>query len=140
MAYEGQLLINATLSMNPCPICVDAGQQPAMSLDDWMVSDWGIPGSSTRFCEDDCHCALIPEAVVEEFPTIDERVRLRGEEGSEIRAIIDIGPSEQGLKEIMDKWNEDVGKLPPKIYTMPLLEVEPFLRELYAEWLIEGRG
>lgn len=130
---EDELLRNVVLSSNPCPICVDAAEQEPMTLKEWAASEWGLPGSSARYCEDDCHCLLIPEAVLPEFPAISEKAKLRGEEGSAIRATVELAPSEQGLKGIMDQWNENIGKLPPEIYKMDLYKVEAYLRKLYAE-------
>lgn len=128
-------LKNVTLSSKPCPICVDAGEQEPMTEAEWAASEWGLPGSSARYCDENCHCALVPEAVLSEFPAINAQVKLRGEEGTEVRAVVELAPSEEGLKEIMDKWNRDLGKLPPVIYDMELYDVEPYLRKLYAQTL-----
>jgi hypothetical protein len=128
---EGELLQNVVLSRNPCPICVDAnGQQ--MTYEEWADSEWGLPGSSARYCEDDCHCILVPVDAMEELPEISEQAKLRGEEGSELLSIIEITPSEQGLKEVMEEWNVKYGKLPPEIYDMDVFEVEAYLRKLMA--------
>jgi len=102
-----------------------------MTYDEWEASEWGLPGSSARYCQDDCHCLLIEAGVVDEFPAISEQAKLRGEEGTEIRAIIELSPAEEGLKDIMDRWNRDLGKLPPEIYSMDVMKVEAFLRKLY---------
>ncbi len=137
---DAELLQNIVLSRNPCPICLDAADQEPMTLEEWAESEWGLPGSSTRYCEDDCHCVLMPVALMDEFPAISERVHLRGEEGTDIRAIVEIGPAEAGLKEIMDKWNEDLGKIPEQFYHIKnLAKAETYLRELYAKWVAEGR-
>jgi hypothetical protein len=127
---EGELLQNVILSRNPCPICVDAANQKPMTYEEWAASEWGLPGSSARYCEDDCHCILVPVDMLGELPEIDKQIRLRGEEGSEIKSIIEITPSEQGLKEVMDEWNLKYGKLPPEIYDMDVFEVEAYLRKL----------
>ena len=127
-----QLLQNVVLSRNPCPICLDANGR-VMTYKQWAASKWGLPGSSARYCEDDCHCILVPKELVGEFPAINKQVRLRGEEGSEIKTIVDLSPAEEGLKEIMDLWNATLGKLPQEIYDMDVLEVEAYLRKLYAQ-------
>jgi hypothetical protein len=133
---EGELLQNVICSMNPCPICEDAAGQEPMTYDDWASSEYGLPGSSGRYCEDDCHCILVPVDAMDELPEISELVRLRGEEGTEIPSVIDISPSEQGLKEVMEEWNAKYGKLPPEIYDMDVFEVEPYLRKLIKK--LEG--
>lgn len=125
-------LQNVVLSHNPCPVCVDANGR-VMSYEEWASSEWGLPGTSARYCEDDCHCVLVPVEVLAEFPAISEKAALRGEEGSTIRATVDLSPAEDGLKDIMDTWNRDLGKLPPEIYKMPVMEVEAYLRRLYRE-------
>ena len=130
---EAELLRNVLLSSNPCPICILAGEEEPMTMEDWEASEYGLPGSSARYCEDDCHCILVPEGVVGEFPAVSERAKLRGEEGSTIRLTVEFAPSEQGLKEIMDLWNENLGRLPPEIYRMDVYEVEGYLRKLYAK-------
>jgi len=126
---EGELLQNVVLSRNPCPICIDAnGRQ--MPYEEWADSEWGLPGSSARYCEDDCHCVLVPVEAIDELPEISKLVKLRGEEGTEIRSVVDITPSEQGLKEVMEEWNAMGMKLPPEIYKMDLFKVEAYLRKL----------
>lgn len=129
-----ELLQNIVLSHNPCPICVDANGR-TMTLEEWVDSEWGLPGSDARYCSDDCHCVLVPVEVVSDFPAISDKVSLRGEEGTEIRAIVELSPSEEGLKDIMDAWNRDIGRLPQEIYRMPVMEIEAYLRKLYAEAL-----
>jgi len=132
------LLQNVILSSNPCPICVDAADQEPMTHDEWASSEWGLPGSSARYCEDDCHCILVPVDAMDKLPEISDLVKLRGEEGTEIRSVVDISPSEQGLKDIMEEWNAKYGKLPPEIYDMDVFEVETYLRKLIKER--EGGG
>ena len=136
---EGELLRNVVLSSNPCPICIAASEAEPMTMEEWEASEYGLPGSSARYCEDDCHCILVPEAVLSEFPAISELAKLRGEEGSDIRSTVELAPSEKGLKEIMDLWNENIGKLPKEIYKMNLYKAEAYLRALYAKW-ITGEG
>jgi len=129
---EGELLQNVICSMNPCPICLDAADEEPMTYDEWAGSEYGLPGSSGRYCEDDCHCILVPVDAMGELPEIDNLVKLRGEEGTEITSIVEIGPSEQGLKEAMEEWNRLYGKLPPEIYGMDVMQVEAYLRKLMA--------
>ena len=116
--------------MNPCPICLDAADQEPMSYSSWADSEWGLPGTDARYCSDDCHCVLVPVDALDELPEINNLVKLRGEEGAEIPSIVEIGPSEQGLKDVMEEWNRLYGKLPPEIYDMDAFEVEAYLRKL----------
>lgn len=129
---DKELLQNILLSSQPCPICVDAAAQEPMTLTEWAASEWGLPGTSARYCDELCHCILVPVEVMAEFPALNERVSLRGEEGTEIRAVVELAPSEEGLKEIMDLWNATLGRLPQEIYRMPVLEIEAYLRKKYA--------
>jgi hypothetical protein len=128
-----ELLANQILSTDPCPICQDAAAQDPMTYEDWANSEWGLPGSDARYCGDNCHCVLAPEDVLAEFPALDNLVALRGEEGSDIAAVIDITPNEKGLKDAMDEWNATRGKLPPEIYEMDVFEVEAYLRKLMGK-------
>jgi hypothetical protein len=136
---EAVLLRNVICSSNPCPICVDAAEQDPMTYEEWADSEWGLPGSSARYCEDDCHCILVPEDALDELPEISEMVRLRGEEGSELPSIVEIGPSEQGLKDVMEEWNANYGPLPPEIYDMGVFEVEAYLRKIIKKLGVSGR-
>ncbi len=106
-----------------------------MTYDEWASSEWGLPGSDGRYCADACHCVLMPPEIIPDFPEIDSRVKLRGEDGSEIGSIVDITPREEGLKDVMEYWNAHYGKLPPEIYSMDVFEVEAYLRKL-----IKARG
>lgn len=127
-----EILQNVVLSRNPCPICLDAnGRQ--MTYDEWAASEWGLPGSSVRYCEDDCHCILVPLEAMPHLPEISKQAALRGETGSELLQIVELGPEEEGLKEIMDLWNEEIGKLPDEIYDMDVYEVEAYLRQEYRK-------
>jgi len=130
---EGELLQNVICSMNPCPICIDAADQEPVTYEEWAGSEWGLPGSSARYCEDDCHCILVPVDAMGELPEISNLVKLRGEEGTEITSIVDISPSEQGLKEAMEEWNAMGMQLPPEIYDMDVMKVEAYLRKLMEE-------
>lgn len=130
---DAELLKNVLMSTDPCPICVDAADQEPMTYDDWADSEWGLPGSDARYCGDHCHCVLVPEDVLDEFPAISDLAVLRGETGSELKAIVDVGPREEGLKAVMDEWNASYGKLPDEIYDMELDEIEPYLRARMKE-------
>lgn len=126
-----ELFENAICSHKPCPSCVQAAQQAPMTFEDWQSSEYGLPGSSGRFCEDDCHCLLVPAGTVTEGDLGEGA--LRGDPDSDIGKIVDIGPNEQSLQELMDEWNQTRGKLPPAIYKMPLEDVIPFLRKLLGK-------
>ncbi len=130
-----ELLTNVILSSKPCPKCVEAAEQEPMTFAEWAASEWGLPGSDGRYCGGFCHCVLAPRDVIDEFPEISKQVKLRGEEGSEIGSVVDIGPAEKGLKEVMEYWNANYGKLPPEIYDMNVFVVEGYLRKL-----IKARG
>ncbi len=140
MALQGVPLQNQLLSTNPCPKCVEASDQEPMTLEEWAASVWGLPGSEGRYCGDFCHCVLAPADVLAEFPELDLNVKLRGEDGSEIGAVVDIGPAEEGLKDAMDEWNRTRGKLPKEIYDMPLDEIEGYLRKLMKGGAKAGGG
>ena len=129
---------NVLASTNPCPACVEASEQSPMTLDEWRASEWGLPGSSGRYCEDDCHCILIPEELLPEFPQLAEGgPKLRGEPGSDIRAIVEIGPNEEKLKLLMEIFNENIGKLPKDIYSLPIDEVISLLEKIFQQNGIE---
>lgn len=124
-------LQNVVLSTRSCPICVDANGR-IMTYEEWADSEWGLPGSDARYCSDACHCILVPVDALAGLPEISKQVALRGEKGSEIQAVVDIFPKEQGLKEIMDEWNAEIGKLPQEIYDMEVMKVEAYLRKKYT--------
>ena len=126
-------LENQILSTNPCPSCEEAADQEPMDYESWASSEFGLPGSDARYCGDHCHCLLLPVGLIDEFPALDDLVKLRGDEGSDISAIIDILPDEKALSDAMDEWNAQYGKLPPEIYDMELDEILPYLRKLMAE-------
>jgi hypothetical protein len=134
-----ELLRNVALSSNICPTCLDAAQQEPMTYEEWANSEWGLPGSDARYCAEACHCVLMPDDIIDQFPAINDKVKLRGDEGSDIRGSVELAPSEHSLKEIMDQWNEEIGTLPKEIYGMPVGEVEAYLRKLYGEWLVGKR-
>jgi hypothetical protein len=124
-------LTNVVLSHNPCPDCV-ACNGKSMTFEEWEDSEWGLPGSSGRVCEDDCHCVLVPNESLADLPAIGEKVKLRGDEDTDIRKIVDIGPNEENLKFLMDKWKELTGgrKLPPEIYKMSFKDIEKYLLKM----------
>lgn len=130
------LLQNVILSSGPCPICEDAANQDPMTYDDWASSEWGLPGTSARYCDSNCHCLLVPVDAIGELPEISKLVKLRGEEGTEIGSVVDISPSEQGLKEVMEEWNAMGMQLPSEIYSMDVMKVEAYLRNLIRK--LEG--
>ena len=116
------------LSSNVCPSCEEAsGQQ--MTLDEWQSSSWGVPGSSGRYCEADCHCILVPVEMLPELPVIGAQTLLRGDKDTDILAMVDIHPNEQALKDLMDEWNKLKGKLPPEIYAMPVDDILAYLQQ-----------
>lgn len=120
---------NVVLSSNPCPDCVKANGV-TMTMKDWKNSEFGIPGSDKRVCDGHCHCILVPVEMMKELPAIDKRVKLRGDEITDIGKTVDIYPNEIRLKELMDEYNLKIGKLPSEIYEMPLDKVIPYLEEL----------
>ncbi|HDR68001.1 MAG TPA: hypothetical protein ENN61_03000 [Bacteroidaceae bacterium] len=61
---------------------------------------------------------LVPENILPELPWIGKRVKLRGDENTDIKPVIEIGPNEMELKILMEKWNKHIGKLPKQIYSM----------------------
>lgn len=124
--------INLILSSNPCPKCLEAAAQDSMTIEEWKASEWGLPGSSGRYCEDDCHCLLVPAGVAIPEPLFGKE-KLRGEEKTDIKKAIEFGSAELELKELMDRWNMLYGKLPPEIYKMPVDKVADYLRALLAQ-------
>lgn len=123
---------NVVLSSNPCPDCKRANGM-TMTMPEWKTSVFGIPGSDKRVCDGHCHCVFVPEDMMKEFPEIDKRTLLRGDELTDIGKTVDIYPNELRLKELMDEYNFRIGKLPPEIYDMPLNEVADYLAKLLAE-------
>src|SRR4030042_4868519 len=122
-----ELLRNVTLSSSVCPSCREAADSEDKTLAEWKRSKWGLPGSSARYCDKDCHCILFPVDRLEDFPAIGSDVRLRGDDNTEIRKNIDIPPPEEDLAALMDEWNAKYGKLPPEIYDMPIDDAAAFL-------------
>jgi len=127
------VLQNVVLSSKPCPDCAAAnGEQ--MTFKEWEESEFGLPGSSGRICEDDCHCILVPVDQIDGLPEIGEQIKLRGDKDSDIGSAVDIGPNEASLKEAMDEWQRLTDqKLPPEIYKMDFEEVEIYLRKKISQ-------
>jgi len=120
---------NVVLSSNPCPDCRRANGK-TMTMPEWKKSEYGIPGSDKRICDGNCHCVLVPEELMEEFPEIDKKSKLRGDIDTDIGKTVDIYPNELRLKRLMDKYNRQIGKLPPEIYDMPLDKIADYLDDL----------
>jgi len=123
-----QLLDNVILSLNPCPQCIDAAGAGSMTYQEWGSSSYGLPGSSGRYCEDDCHCILLPVAMKKEFPEIGKRILLRGDKDSGIPRVVVIGEGEMELIALMERWNAEIGVLPKDIYRMTVLDALAFLK------------
>lgn len=47
------------------------------------------------------------------------KVLLRGDKGSDIGKIIDVGPNEALLSNLMDRYNSEIGVLPNEFYATP---------------------
>lgn len=120
---------NVVLSSNPCPDCKRANGV-TMTMAEWKKSEYGIPGSDKRICDGNCHCVLVPEELMDEFPEIDKRTKLRGDIDTDIGKTVDIYPNETRLQELMDQYNATIGKLPPEIYDMPLEKIADYLDDL----------
>lgn len=121
---------NVVLSSHPCPICQDA-RGKSMTLEQWKKSPYGLTDSKKRYCNlkgHFCHCVLVPENVLPELPEIGKRVKLRGDEGTDIRAIVEIHPNEAILQKLMDEYNAEIGRLPDEFYELPIEQCIPYLR------------
>jgi len=135
--YEGELT-NVVLSHAPCPDCVSANGK-SLTYSGWEESQWGLPGSDGRICGSSCHCVLVPNEALPDLPAIGEKVKLRGDEDTDIRKVVEIGPNEQAIKDLMDTWNSltDGRKLPPEIYKMPFDKIMAYLKKRIAELRVE---
>lgn len=132
-ALKGLKLKNLILSSNPCPVCREAANQPPMTKSAWKESPWGLPDSKKRYCNlhgFNCHCLMVPVEMIADLPAKGKKILLRGDKDTDIRSIVEITPRENRLKELMEEYNETVGKLPSEIYTMPLEEIADFLEDL----------
>ena len=126
---------NINLSSNPCPVCKEANGK-SMTLEEWKKSPYGLTDSKKRYCNLKgyrCHCIMVPTEMLPELPEIGKRVKLRSDEDSDIRSIVDFHPNEQTLKELMDEYNATIGKLPKEIYDMPIDEIIPYLKKLLGK-------
>jgi len=133
---KGAELRNIILSSNPCPSCKDAARQPPMTKSNWKISPWGLTDSKKRYCNlkaNNCHCILVPPELIEELPDLGKKIKLRGDPETDIRKIVDVGPNEDRLKNLMDQYNATIGKLPDEIYDMPIQDVGPYLEKLLKE-------
>jgi hypothetical protein len=133
VAEEDKIFVNVLLSHNPCPDCV-ACNGLEMTLAEWEASEWGLPTSSGRVCEDDCHCLLVDTGMLADLPAIGDQINLRGDPETDIRKIVDIGPNEESLKSLMEEWyNLGNQKIPPEIYDMPYDEIEAYMKKLLTK-------
>jgi len=123
---------NVILSSNPCPVCLEA-EGKFMTLAQWKKSKYGLPNSKKRYCnlkKQSCHCLMMPENMLDKFPRIGKGEKLRGDKDTDIKAVVDIHPNEQVLKDLMDEYNAKFGRLPDEFYEIPLDQCIPFLRKL----------
>lgn len=131
--FKNVQLTNVILSSNPCPTCVRA-EGKTMTLAEWQNSQYGVPGSHKRICDGFCHCILVTKEMQEELARegLGRKVKLRGDKDSDIGKIVDIGPREQLLSDLMDKYNEEIGRLPDEFYATPFSKK--------ADWLEDALG
>ena len=132
MAKKIPKYTNIVLSSNPCPICIGANGK-TMTLAKWKVSPYGLTDSKKRYCNIKtvgCHCILVPKEMVDLLPDVGKRIKLRGDEVTDIKPIVYIHPNEEQLKNLMERYNFEVGTLPAEIYDMPLNKIIPYLRGL----------
>jgi len=133
MAEPEVFYTNLVLSHNPCPICVQAGDERPMTEQEWRDSEYGLPGSDGRYCGDCCHCLLV-EAGTDISELLIGNDKLRGDEESDVRKIIELGPREQALKDLMEEWYARGNRvLPPEIYDMEFGEIAPYLKKLMGK-------
>jgi hypothetical protein len=123
---------NVLLSSNPCPKCIEASEADPMTETEWAFSEWGMPGTDGRYCGDSCHCLLVEEGIEVPEPLFGKE-KLRGDEDSDIRKVVEIGPKEMGLKDIKEKWMSLYERLPKEIYKMTVDEIGPYLKSLMAQ-------
>ena len=132
MAKKIPKYTNIVLSSNPCPICIRANGK-TMTLAKWKVSPYGLTDSKKRYCNiktASCHCILVPEDMVSLLPDIGKKIKLRGDKVTDIKHIVDIHPNEMALEELMNRYIEEIGTLPPEIYEMAIGEIAPYLIKL----------
>ena len=132
-SLKGAKLKNVVLSSNTCPVCKEAAKKAPMTKTEWRKSKYGLLDSKKRYCNlhgFNCHCILVPVQILDELPAKGKKILLRGDPDSDIRPIVEVGPREERLKNLMDTYNAEIGKLPPEIYDMPVLEIADYLEEL----------
>ena len=103
-----ELLFNLIQSTKPCPSCKEAEGVGSMTFDQWNESNYGIPGSSSRWCGDSCHCVLVPDGT--ELPTLGTEL-LRGDPDTDIPKITDTFPLELRLEELSVLWRAKFGAM-----------------------------
>lgn len=132
--YTTTPLTNVILSSNPCPTCVEA-EGKTMTLAEWQRSKYGVPGSHRRICDGFCHCILVTAEMKETLETtgLGKRFKLRGDKDSDIGKIIDIGPREQKLSDLMDRYSKEVGRLPDEFYATPFAKKPEWLQNALKE-------
>lgn len=106
-----------------------------MTIEEWRDSEFGLPGSDGRYCGSACHCLLVPEGIEVPEPLFGKE-KLRGEEKTDIKKVVEFGSAELELKDLMERWNLVYGKLPAEIYKLPVDKVADYLRALLAQ--LEG--
>ena len=127
--FETTQLTNIILSSNPCPTCVRA-EGKTMTLQEWQRSEFGVPGSHRRICNGFCHCILVTADMKQnlEDEGLGKQVKLRGDKDSDIGQIVDIGPNEQLLSDLMERYASEIGRLPDEFYAVPFLEKSSWLK------------
>lgn len=128
MADDGTVYQNVALSSDPCPVCLEANGQE-MTLGEWQDSEYGMPGSDQRYCGDNCHCILVPTDALASLPAIGEMAKLREDDNSDIGAVVDVGPNEQEMQNLVDEYTTKIGELPRNLFDMPIDEMIDFLSE-----------
>ena len=115
-----ELLFNLIQSTKPCPDCVQASNAGSKTLEGWEVSQFGVPGSSGRVCNGNCHCLLIPEDMeLEQLPDFGTDL-LRGDLGSDLGKITDDWPLEIRFEELSAQWRAKFGDMPGRFLKMDL--------------------
>ncbi len=115
-----EVLFNLIQSTNPCPDCEDASGEDSMTLRQWEGSSFGVPGSSGRVCEGNCHCLLIPDGT--ELPSLGTDL-LRGDKGTDIPKITSEFPLEVQFNELVLQWRNQIGDLPGRFARMSLPDI-----------------
>lgn len=113
-------LFNLIQSTNPCPSCVDASASEPMTRAQWEGSSFGVPGSSSRYCEANCHCLLIPDGT--DLPTLGDDL-LRGDKDTDIPPITSVFPLEIRLDDLTAQWRTRFGDMPGRFARLELPEL-----------------